>query len=709
MQIIEKVKNFITIRSVIFLALALVLTIAAAKEYYCWSTPLRFNVPQEDDLLDTLYVSKDMVTNNLIAKDDGTLELDGEDCYFELTDLKTTGRTIVLWFKKPYKDEAPSYSVTLDRGEGYYDEDPEKVVYVSANILADCVCIPLPDADYTAVRIRPNMSMELSKIEIHEKEPVTVFKNNEYSGRRFVKGILVGFLAWIVIAVAEFYFGISKAFLEFVKKNKWILLSDAIAIAVSIGIAHLCNQHFGNGEYSFAYNVFISTAILAGFVLIRNAFLKKVPAEQTFFALLLLTGVCMTFCCWPNVSWDAMMHYESTLQATEAGSRLGVTDGNAAFLAEVGTDDTYANTVEAINNREEGVSFWLDNGFNAVRLPAAFFMILGNIFGVGAFTNYFIGRLAQLFVYSLCGYFAMKRLHSGKMIFAVIYLMPVNLFLASNFSYDYVVTAFLMLGMAYFVGMCQEKEVDVEIKDVIVMLAAMFYGCMAKQIYMPIFFFTFFMSREKLKKHKKLYYFLCAAVTVAALIAFAIASLGNVNGEQDMRAGLGEVNGKEQFYFIIHNVWWYYVHLKEYMLMWYNPKFNATGTFLAYLGNGVGYTVTLVLLALVTLFDKQTEYDKQTYPILARIYSVLFFIGEGALIVTALYMAFSPVGSDYMAGAQPRYYIPTVYPLCALLCGRGISVEKFLPKKVSHTIIMGIMVYIAFLNVYTLMLPMTLY
>ena len=143
--------------------------------------------------------------------------------------------------------------------------------------------------------------------------------------------------------------------------------------------------------------------------------------------------------------------------------------------------------------------------------------------------------------------------------------------------------------------------------------------------------------------------------------------------------------------------------------MWYNPKYNATGTFLAYLGNGVGYTVTLVLLALVTLFDKQTEFDKQTYPILARVYSVLFFIGEGALIVTALYMAFSPVGSDYMAGAQPRYYIPMIYPLCALIVGGGIPLGKYIPKRIYQTVTMGIMCVLAFLSVYDLMLPMTLY
>lgn len=697
------------LRTGIFLLLATIFFITISLGYYCCPIPLRMYGPQSDDLLETQYITENTVTHSIIAKDDGSLELNGDDCYFEITDIKNSGSTVVLFFDQPYESAGPVFYVSLDYGdgEGYHEAEGE-ILYVASNKLADCVCLPLPTDNYVGVRIRPNMSLKLSKIEIHDKEPVAVFKKNTFSKRQFLKGILVGLFCALIIAILEAIFKISGSFCAFVKKNKKSLIQDGVVLVAATLISMVCNQMFGQGQYSVSYHALIVTAVLSAFVLLRNGLVLKTAPEQTFLALLIFTGVCMTLCCWPNVSWDAMIHYQSTLLSTQAGDVIGVTDGNAAFFSVFETNQTYSQLIDAVNAREIGVSFWLDQEFSLIRMPAAIWMILGNVLGVSAYTNYCMGRLGQLLVFVLCGYFGMKRLHSGKMIFAVIYMMPVNIFLATNYSYDYEVTAFLMLGMAYFVGMCQEKQKGWEAKDVIIMLLAFYFGCMAKQIYMPIFFFTFLMSTKKLKNKKKLYYFLCTIATIAALAAFAIASLNNVNGEQDMRAGLGEVDGKQQFLFITGHFGLYLKQMFAYMFQWWNPHFNETGTCLAYLGVSRGYLIIVALLAFVTLTDKE-DCDKGAYPVLARIYGALYFVGESALVVTALYMAFSPIGSDYMAGAQPRYYIPMIYPLCAVITGGGIPLRKIIPDHIYQTVTMGIMTTLIFVSVYDVVLPMTLY
>lgn len=45
------------------------------------------------------------------------------------------------------------------------------------------------------------------------------------------------------------------------------------------------------------------------------------------------------------------------------------------------------------------------------------------------------------------------------MILAVVAMFPTSLFIASNYSYDTWVIGFVMIGMAYFVGNCQEEGV----------------------------------------------------------------------------------------------------------------------------------------------------------------------------------------------------------------------------------------------------------
>ena len=60
-------------------------------------------------------------------------------------------------------------------------------------------------------------------------------------------------------------------------------------------------------------------------------------------------------------------------------------------------------------------------------------------------------------VYSLCCSFSMKRLHSGKMILAVVAMFPTSLFIASNYSYDTWVIGFVMIGMAYLWATVRKK------------------------------------------------------------------------------------------------------------------------------------------------------------------------------------------------------------------------------------------------------------
>ena len=75
------------------------------------------------------------------------------------------------------------------------------------------------------------------------------------------------------------------------------------------------------------------------------------------------------------------------------------------------------------------------------------------------------------------------------------------------------------------------------------------------------------------------------------------------------------------------------------------------------------------------------------------------FLGEIALMASALYLTFSPVGSEYMAGCQPRYMLPLIYPLCAIITGRGINL-RFIKKKYYNVAILGILVFMIYYDMF---------
>jgi uncharacterized membrane protein len=167
-------------------------------------------------------------------------------------------------------------------------------------------------------------------------------------------------------------------------------------------------------------------------------------------------------------------------------------------------------------------------------------------------------------------------------------------------------------------------------------------------------------------------------------------------------------NPSAQIAFILENPKWYAVLLFNKMKVFLDPIINRSFNYFGYLDYCSGYVLLPYTLAVVTLTDKN-ESDKKAYPLLAKVYSLLYFFGEAAAVVTAMYIAFNAVGSDAIHGAQPRYLMPLIFPMCAMICGRGLNVKKYIPEKYYNAVVLGIAFAVNFVGIYQKMLPMTLY
>ena len=687
---------FLTITTAVCLVLAI---------GFCYNPmKIRFSVPREDDLLESYHLDSQTITHSIEIDDAGNLNLNGEDCYFEIIGIEHPGKNLVLNFGDMVETTGFSYVVTMDYGEGY-QEAPDQAIYVNAAKFSNCVCINLPDAEYTALRIRPNASQQITSVELHEDEPTYIYKRSEDRTHQIGMGVALGLIGALFIAVLEWIFRFSEKTAAWLKENKWFLLQDIIALAASVLISLFFSHVVKKDSYSFVYNTVIITTLCSVFLLLRYCIKKEISVERTFFAITLLTGICMTLCCFPNVSWDAFIHYSETLQSTGLPRELKMTDADIYFRDGGYPNDSYLAAIEFFNKNGVVATGWLARKFRFFRLPGALGFTTAALFGVTTYTRYIAGRLGQLLCYALCGYFGIKRLKSGKMIFAVIYALPLNLFLATNYSYDYWVTGFIMLGFAYFVGMCQEKDEDVSMKDTIIMLAGFILGCMPKQIYAPIFLFPFLLSIKKTKNKKVRYYLLCVLAVVISVAMLYFASKYEFAKGGDARGG--DVDPTAQLANVLANPIWFAGVLSRYLVIFNNPLPNVTFTYFGYTGCCKGTGLLTALIALVTLTDKN-EWDKKAYNSLIRIYSVLFYVGCSAAIASALYLSFTPVGADTVLGAQPRYLIPLIYPLCSVVCGGGLYLKKYIPERIYNTVTMAIVFAISYYGVVTCMFPMTL-
>jgi len=157
----------------------------------------------------------------------------------------------------------------------------------------------------------------------------------------------------------------------------------------------------------------------------------------------------------------------------------------------------------------------------------------------------------------------------------------------------------------------------------------------------------------------------------------------------DDKRGGDSVNSVEQIRFILTDPVAYAKILFHFMVRYVHPL-NASGymTIFGYFGEVKGFWLLLTTVFVVVVSDNETRDDHAT-PWRVRFSVIGVFIATVALIATALYVSFTPVRCAGIAGVQPRYLIPLVFPLLYVLGSSRLKIG--LNRNVSHLLFFAVM------------------
>ncbi|MEI6650194.1 MAG: DUF2142 domain-containing protein [Candidatus Moraniibacteriota bacterium] len=338
-------------------------------------------------------------------------------------------------------------------------------------------------------------------------------------------------------------------------------------------------------------------------------------------------------------------------------------------------------------------------------LPSGLTLFAGRALHVPPHVVFVLGQWVNLLVFTALIFFAIRRLKTGKMILAVIALFPTSIFLAGNYSYDPWVTGFTALGLAYFFSTMQEPEKKLTRQEMIIMIGSLVIGCAAKAIYFPVFFLLFLLPSSVFasKRHYRNFIIALFVAILFVVASFAVPFLGQEKRFNDTRGGSG-VNAMGQVRFILSDPVAYAGILLSFLKGYLNPM-NTGGTIVsfAYLDGTKGFQILLALIAIVTLTDRNA-YDKRTTA-LTRFLTLTVFLATVALIATALYISFTPVGLKYINGVQTRYLLPLVFPFLFVFGASrfGIPVKY---RNLYHIVIFGIMAIVTLQGIWDLVISL---
>ena len=425
--------------------------------------------------------------------------------------------------------------------------------------------------------------------------------------------------------------------------NRMLVLICVSLILCIISVCLLWKQ-----AKQYPEKIFLSLCLTAG-----SFFILAAPAE---------VGIC----------WDDNFHYDGTIAAVTGNGAYYASDAEIIdHVADVALEKKFYDEksreerTELINDlyeKRELMPYSHANLglYSITYLPHAVGIVIGRGLSLPYTWTFRLEKFINLLFYSLTIYFAVKKLRFGKILMAAVGLLPTNLFMVSSFSYDPWITALLMLGFAYFFAVMQDENHVITNGEMAVMLGSFFFGCLPKAVYFVLMFPLLFIPKNRFENEKKRrwWIFLVFLTAFALASSFILPRLISGAGTGDTRGG-EDVNPGEQIRFILNNPLGYADILFRFNLGYLNPL-NAFQYMVnyAYLGFGYNRWICTLVLAVLMFTDKAGIQSKTKLIIFAF---VIAMIGVIVLVPTALYVTYTPVGADTVAGCQFRYLIPVVF------------------------------------------------
>lgn len=673
-------------RRIIFSAICGITVFIITMAMACPNQKIQEMLPVGDPVSTATAASGVSVTKGSIESD-GTVKPDGTRPV--VVQFKIESDSVIKSLRIKYKNSLKNsfnFAVELTRDGSFKDAMP---VNLTVNKGVDFCCAELEPAKYSEIRIWFPEKCVFEGVSFYK----TSLEPQACAAKPTVTGCLwVAF--WTVTAFTAVFFidkrfRLSEKITSYLKKKSVRITMLVLGVGISVILGMITEIVFrlvlgadslGNGFNRASCASFCAVYVCIFALIFERKGLAKKPEKALL--IFVLTAGTLTILAQPmgHNCWDLDTHYTLALENsyidTAYYSEADLDIKSNKVVASVKTLEKSEEAKQILNDADKIAIMRTGIRRKVTHLPSGMFIAVARMFGADFYTKYVCGEFANLLLYATVCYFAVKKLKSGKMIASVIVLFPTNIFIASNYSYDHWVTAFMLLGTCYFVSECEQPEKPVTVYETVVMCGAFALGSLPKQIYILLMALPFFIRKNwKTKRAKKNYYLILIAFFAAVFLMLLIRSFGAVSATSTGDTRGGDVNPSEQLSFILTSPFKYAGILLKflwgYLLPAGMPDYIAL---FAYFGLGKTAIIFQLMLLFTMLTGKNGE--KRSCPWLTRILAILMYIGISAFIATALYIDFTPLKSNVIEGCQPRYIIPLLPPVALTLFGSGIRVFK---------------------------------
>lgn len=350
--------------------------------------------------------------------------------------------------------------------------------------------------------------------------------------------------------------------------------------------------------------------------------------------------------------------------------------------------------------------------FNRVGyIPNAVGLWLGRLLHLDCLGQYFLARLTSMLFYVYVFFCAIRRLRSGKALAGALALLPTPLLMSANFSYDPWCYALISGSFIWYAAALQRRDGEMSGFEMLTIYSSFVLGALVKAVVFPIALVFFLAPRELIRDPRRRALWRVSAVlcVLFLLMTFALPFLMSDGSGGDSRGG-GNVEHGSQVGFILSDPLGYMVIFASFLgeFLFASPLEEITSSFFPYLYETPAYfgLLTLCLLLVLAFLDRNPRDDGPLSGGLLKVAVVVGSLSALFLIALALYIDFTPVGSEYISGVQWRYMLPCFIPIFLFLLNSGRRI-KAVPKEsvagvfyAGELVLMCLVTYVGFVSAF---------
>lgn len=384
--------------------------------------------------------------------------------------------------------------------------------------------------------------------------------------------------------------------------------------------------------------------------------------------------------------WDEGIHfkfaYTTTFEKEVGASEVLCTMMDDGIMSEVNPPQSFLEYELMINNVDAQADSVI--GHQGVQtLPRAKvsprnigYIIPGLVFSLGRLLHlkfsliYMLCKIINLLLYIALVYFAMKKCAIGKKLIFLLALMPTPMFIAASMNRDAILNGCAFLGIGYLLSFLSEEK-SVTKREISVFLVSFCVVCAIKPVYAPLMLLLLFVPEQRYESKNtcKIIRVLGLIIGVGIILSLVIPAINPQIDLADTRGG--DTSGNRQIQYILSSpgafLSGFFGTVGNYFTEYLVGR-QILGNVGAYGLISEKYVIALLVLLVALTGNGESHLGKKEKMaiLVADIVSIFF-------VWFCMYLAFTPVGAEYVSGVQGRYFIPLLVPVLILFDTDKIS------------------------------------